>query len=147
LGTTAEVEPGKLTQAQRIGHAPSNLPFAGNPLEVAQHQKPKIDPWCQSRPAHHIGIMGLTKLLAEGVELMGFEHLLQTRIKRVGRCFGDLVGGDEKFFLNTSASSKGNSRLIPPALAYYFRCGSTTSMTKQGKQYLKTDFSTLSTGC
>jgi len=78
---------------------------------------------------------------------MGLEDLFQTRAKWMGRRFGNLVTGDKKLFLNISTSSKGHGRLLPPAVAPGFQYGSKTSMTTQGKPYLKMDFSTLSTGC
>jgi len=74
---------------------------------------------------------------------MGFEDLLQTRIKRVGRGLRDLVGGDEKLLLGTAASPKGHERLLPPSIGIAPR--KIPGMITLRRQDLKTLLATLST--
>ena len=74
----------KAPQTQGVGHAPGDLPLAWNPLEVAQHQQSEVNPRGQTRLADALSVVGQAKLFTVTVKPMDFEHLLQTRIKRVG---------------------------------------------------------------
>ena len=73
----------KFSQAEAVGTPPGDAPLRAEALEVAHQQHPEIDARRNSRPAHGVVIVRLTKPFDQLVEVGFSQQFVELAIKDV----------------------------------------------------------------
>src|SRR5260370_41634953 len=117
--------PHKAPQPQRIRQLPGNPPFTADALEVAQQQRPKVDPRAQRRPAILRRIELRTPSLHKLIELLSLQQFIEPLLERMSWRRGQLRMSDPNVFLLFPLLARSHChtrilRILPVDTSHFF---------------------------